>query len=130
MTTLRFLLSHPVKAKRIKLAVGTSCEVCGYEGTLEDLEIHSFLDEAEDRYSLAELERFLLILCTWCHWELHAYEISIREQEALVRDRPEPIREEIRTILAYVPKPYTPPEIDMEEAYREASSPHHYRYGG
>ncbi|MDD1673866.1 MAG: hypothetical protein LUP99_05610 [Methanomicrobiales archaeon] len=56
MTTLRFLLRHPVKAKRIKLAVGVSCEVCEYTGALEDLEVHSFLEEVEDLYSPAELE--------------------------------------------------------------------------
>ncbi|MDD1672831.1 MAG: hypothetical protein LUP99_00270 [Methanomicrobiales archaeon] len=130
MTTLRFLLHHLVKAKRIKLAVGAICEVCGYAGALEDLEVHSFLEDAEDRYSPAELEPFLLILCTWCHRALHTCGISVWEQEALVQERPEPIREEIRAILAYIHKPYMPPEIDMEDAYREASAPHHYRYGG
>lgn len=124
MTTLRFLLRHPLKAKRIKLTVGTSCEVCGHAGALEELEVHSFLEEAEDRYSLADLERFLLILCHRCHWEIHTYAISIPEQEALVRERPEQIREEIRAILAYIPKSYTPPEVDMEDAFKEASAPH------
>ena len=124
MTTLRFLLHHSLRAKRIKLAVGASCEVCGYAGVLEDLEVHSFLEAAEDRYSVADLEQFLLILCNRCHSEIHTYAISIQEQEALIRERPEPIRENIRAILAYVPKPYTPPEVDMEDAYREASAPH------
>ncbi|MDD1673867.1 MAG: hypothetical protein LUP99_05615 [Methanomicrobiales archaeon] len=60
---------------------------------------------------------------------MHAYEVSVWEQEALVRERPEPIREEIRTILAYVPKSYTPPEKDMEESYREATDAHHFGFG-
>jgi hypothetical protein len=129
MTMFRFLLRHPLKAKRIKLAVGTSCEVCGYAGALEDLEVHSFLEEAEDQHSPADLERFLLVLCNHCHEQLHKCVISVGEQEAIVRARPEPTQEEIRGILMYIPKLYTPPEIDMEDSYREASDAHHFGFG-
>lgn len=124
MTTLRFLLRHPLKTKRIKLAVRTSCEVCGRAEALEDLEVHSFLEEAEDQYSPADLEQFLLILCNQCHQGIHDCMITAPEQEALVQQRPVQIREEIRAILRYVPKLYTPPEVDMEDSYREASAPH------
>ena len=129
MTTLRFLLRYPVKAKRIKLAIGACCEVCGRAEALEDLEIHSFLEEPEDRYAPADLERFLLVLCTRCHWDLHTLTVSLSELEALVQERPEPVREEIRAILSYLPKPYTPPERDMEDSYREAIEPHHFGFG-
>jgi hypothetical protein len=129
MTTLRFLLRRPVKAKRIKLAARASCEICGRTESLEDLEVHSFLGEAEDQYSHADLERFLLILCKGCHRDLHTCSITVQEQEALIQGRPAPIRKNIRIILSYVPKSYTPPEIDLEEAYREASAPHHFGFG-
>jgi hypothetical protein len=124
MTILRFLLQHPVKTKRIKIAAGSSCEICGRAEALENLEVHSFLEDPEDRYFPADLEQFLIILCHQCHGVIHSYPITLHDQELLVRQRPESIREIIRVILAYVPKPYTPPEIDMEDAFREASAPH------
>jgi hypothetical protein len=124
MTTLRFLVHHPVKVKRIKLAAESTCEICGRAGGQEALEVHSLLESGENRYSLADLERFLLVLCQNCHREVHFLLVPAEEQEMLVRQRTEDVREKIRTILRYNPKPYTPPDVDMEDAYREASAPH------
>jgi hypothetical protein len=113
-----------VKTKRIKLAVESRCEICGRQAGLEDMGIHSFLEEAEDSYEPADLEQFLLVLCNGCHRDIHSYPITIQEQESLIQTRHKPVRENIRAILAYNPKPYSPPEIDMEDVYREASAPH------
>ncbi len=124
MTTLRFLQDHSVKARWIKLAVDTTCEVCGREEWTESLEIHSFLEGREDPYCPSELEAFILILCSRCHGEIHYHAISRSEQEELVRMRPNPVREKIQSILAHVSRPYIPPEVDLESAYREASAPH------
>ena len=131
MSTLRFFLANHIKVKKIKLVIGSRCELCSREYALENLEIHTFLEkEVAAGHPPAYLERFLLVLCSRCHGELHTHAVSVPEQEALVQERPEPVREEIRAILAYMPKPYQPPEVDLEEAYREASEPRHFRYGG
>lgn len=128
MTTFRYLLHHPAKIRRIKRALQFRCEVCGCEETINSLEIHSILEETEDRYSPSNLERILLVLCPSCHEAIHTFSISNGEQVALVRMRPCLIQEEIQTILAYSSNPYIPPHVDLEEAYREASSPQHFRF--
>ncbi|MDD1672592.1 MAG: hypothetical protein LUO82_06295 [Methanomicrobiales archaeon] len=121
MTTLRFFYTYPIKAKKIKLVVSLRCELCGREHPLDELGIHTMIDEKVAQQQLpADLEGFLLVLCTWCHWDLHAFSVPISEQEELIRERPEMIRHQIRQILAYTPKPYTPPNTDMEQFFLEA----------
>jgi hypothetical protein len=115
---LRYFAIHPIRAKKIKLAVGSVCELCGRDASLDDLEIHTFRTEEEaSAHPPADWERFLLILCTWCHWDLHAYEIPIAEQEAMVDERPQGVRCAIREILAHVARPYTPPDTDLEQLF-------------
>lgn len=121
MTTLRFFITNPIKAKKIKLVVGSQCELCGREHSLDELGIHTMIDEEVAKQQLpADLEEFMLVLCTWCHWDLHAFSVPISEQEELIRERPELIRHQIREILAYTPKQYTPPDTDLEQFFLEA----------
>lgn len=122
---------NPVRAKRIRRAVGCRCELCGDEMPLDWLELHTFLDEeCIPAHSPAMLEGSLLILCPECHRQLHLHALTVEEQISLVRERPESIRKELTALLSYSPKPYMPPPVDLEECYREASAPNHYRIVG
>lgn len=129
MSAHRFFLSHPIRGKKIKLAVGLRCELCGTGKPPDYLEIHTFADEDPTlEIAPADLEGSLLVLCSRCHHDLHAFDTTSEQQELLVRERPVAVRDEIRKILVYVPRPYTPPETDMEEAFREACTPR-FRFG-
>ena len=129
MTTLRFFLAHYIKVKKIKLAVEGRCEVCRKECALDDLVIHTFINEDEaEKHLLEDLEEFLLVLCSRCHGDIHEFDAPLEEQGAVVRRRPEKIRTQIRKILAYAPKTVQPPDSDLEDAYREACSSR-FRYG-
>lgn len=129
MSTLRFLDTHAIKAKKIKIAVGHRCELCGRESPIDDLEIHALIDEqqAEGRLPV-DLESFLLVLCFSCHSDLHRYGVTFDEESLLVSQRSAESRKNIRDILSYTPKPYTPPDTDMVEAYNDACSSR-FRFG-
>lgn len=121
MSTLRFFTTYPIKAKKIKLAVGSRCELCSREHMLDNLEIHTTIDEdVAQQHPPAALEGFLLVLCTWCHCDLHVFAVPTFDQQALIRERPEMVRQVIREILSYTPKPYTPPDTDMEQFFLDA----------
>ena len=122
-------MTHAIKAKKIKLTAGLRCELCGKQTALEDLEIHTLIDEeqASERPPV-DLESFLLVLCFLCHHDLHRYGTSFHEQSLLVNQRPAEIRMRMREILAYVPRTYIPPDTDLEEAYKDACSSR-FRFG-
>jgi hypothetical protein len=114
-------MTNSIRAKKIKLSVGSHCELCGRETALDNLEIHTFItDEEAGIYPLADLESYLLILCAWCHCDLHTFEVTNAEQTALVTQRNKGICREIREILAFVSKPYIPPDTDLEQLFLDA----------
>ena len=129
MSFLGITLKNPIRGNRIKRAVGSRCEVCGCEEYLENLVVHSIIKEEEwcDQ-SPGSMESFLLVLCFRCHNAIHAFDAPRSSQEELARQRPEPLRREIRRILSSVPRRYTPPDTDMEEAYIVACTSH-FRFG-
>jgi hypothetical protein len=111
----------PVKAKRVKLAAGARCEICDGEFPLSILEIHLILQEGGRRTRGGpDLQREILILCPACHREIHTYRIPRADQKILVRSRQPGVRREMRRILGYKPKPYSPPEVDLAAVYEEA----------
>lgn len=129
MSTFRFFNTHYIRAKRIKLAAEARCELCGKEEGIDDLEIHSLIDEeAAEKVSLHDLEPFLLVLCPRCHHDMHRFSAPYDEQQILIQRRREDIRQKIRDLLAYVPRSYTPPDADIKEVYRDACSPR-FRFG-
>ncbi len=129
MSFLGITLKNPIRGNRIKRAVGSRCEVCGCEEYLENLVVHTIIEEEEAFGHPPDcMEPFLLILCFQCHEAIHALDAPRHSQEALTMQRPEPLRREIRRILASVPRPYTPPDTDMEEAYIVACTSH-FRFG-
>ena len=110
-----------VKAKRVKLAAGSRCEICTGEFPLSILEIHLIPGKGEREASTGpDLQREILILCPACHREIHAFHIPRADQKILVRSRPSGVRREIRRVLGYQPKPYTPPDVDLAAVYDEA----------
>jgi hypothetical protein len=112
----------PVRIKRIILATGCRCELCGKEILAADLEVHT-IGPAGDRTgeSTADLERELLVLCPRCHHDVHEEGVGDEDQRALLAFRRPEVTEEIRKILSTKPKPYVPPEVDLEEAFSSAT---------
>jgi 5-methylcytosine-specific restriction endonuclease McrA len=118
-----------VRQKRIAIAAGCRCELCGEEYFAADLEIHT-IGTARGRTgeSLAYLERDLLVLCPRCHRDVHEQETGEEEQRALLAYRPPEVTEAIRAILSTRPKPYAPPEVDLEETFADVTHLRtHYR---
>jgi hypothetical protein len=133
MSLLSITIENPARGNRIKRAVGSRCELCGSEEALDNLVVHTIVgkEAGEEHPPLGMepcMEPFLLVLCFRCHGAMHAFDAPRGEQEALARQRPEPLRHKIRKILSYVPRPYTPPDTDMEEAYLVACTSH-FRFG-
>lgn len=120
MTLPRHLLPSWIKIKRIWIALDCRCEICGDEVQFNHLVLHHIPEgegESEDKLSL---EGSMLALCSACHRELHAQCIDREEQLKLVISRLEELRERIRRILCHESKPYSPPDLDMEQLYEEA----------
>lgn len=111
----------PVKAKRVKLAAGSRCEICNGEFPLPILEIH-LISRAGGRREKPgpDLQREILVLCSPCHRQVHEFRVPRADQKTLVRSRSARVRREIRAILGYNPRPYTPPEADLASVYEEA----------
>jgi hypothetical protein len=129
MSLLRITIENPIRGNRIKRAVGSRCELCSDREALDNLVVHAIIgDEGEKDQSPEVMEPLLLVLCFRCHNAIHAFDAPLSEQERLARQRPEPVRHEIRRILAYLPRPYTAPDTDMEEAYLVACTSH-FRFG-
>jgi hypothetical protein len=121
MTSASESLLNPVKAKKVKLAVGAACELCGREYPLRSLEIHRIQGETYAPRTKDDLQHEILVLCPSCHHAIHAFSCPKEDQERLVGCRHAEIAEEIGRILAYRAKPYTPPEVDLEQVFFEAT---------
>jgi len=52
----------------------------------------------------------LLVLCPRCHHDLHSFSVPLADQRELIAYRPYRVKQAIRAILGYRPKPYTPPD--------------------
>ena len=129
MSLLIITIQKPIRGNRIKRAVGSRCELCGDEEAVDNLVVHTIIGkEGEKDQSPEVMEPFLLVLCFRCHDAIHAFDAPTGEQERLAKQRPEPVRKEIRRILTSVPRPYTAPDTDMEEAYLVACRSH-FRFG-
>ncbi len=129
MSFLSITMKNPIRGNRIKRAVGSRCEVCGCEEYLENLVVHTIIEEEEAfGHHPEQMEPFPLVLCFPCHDAIHALDAPRSSQEELARQRPEPLHRVIRRILSSVPRPYTPPDTDMEEAYIVACTSH-FRFG-
>jgi hypothetical protein len=109
-----------LRAKKIKLAVECTCELCREYLPHALLEIHSI---GRSPRSTAR-ERDLLVVCSHCHRHIHELPVPVSRQRALVRSRSIITRSEIREILRKKFRTYSPPDnFDYEELYRELSNP-------
>jgi hypothetical protein len=111
---------NPVKERRVKHSVGCRCELCGEEYPSAILEIHLLPGDGRRVRPGPDLQREILVLCPCCHRDIHEVCPPRTDQKILVRSRPAGVRREIRAILGYTPKPYTPPEADLAAIYEEA----------
>jgi len=122
MTYLIHPAIPPVRIKRIILAAGCRCELCGKEGQAADMEVHTIGPRGERTGEVtADREREILVLCPRCHQDLHEQDTGEEEQQALLSFRKAEVTEEIRKILSTKPKPYIPPEVDLEESFSGAT---------
>ncbi|MDH7594205.1 MAG: HNH endonuclease [Methanomicrobiales archaeon] len=121
MTLPSHLIPSWIKRRKIWIALECRCEICGEEFHQDHTLLHYI--PGSDVFSQKEeklVEESILMLCLACHREIHARKISVVEQLKIVNSRSPDIREQIRRILSYHPKAYTPPDIDIEQQYEEA----------
>lgn len=112
-------LVNPVKERRVKQAVRLCCELCGGAFPADILELHLLPQDGAGVAPGPDLQRELLVLCPRCHREIHSCRTPRADQKQLVRARPAGARKEIRLILGWFPKPYTPPDVDLAALYEE-----------
>ncbi|MDD1652511.1 MAG: HNH endonuclease [Methanomicrobiales archaeon] len=119
----------PVRIKRIILAAGCRCELCGKETFAADMDVHTIgTTRAEKGDAMADVEQEILVLCPRCHQDLHELGTGECEQRALLSFRTPEVSDEIRKILATTQKHYVPPEVDLEETFSRATRlDTHYR---
>ena len=122
MTFLIHPAIPPVRIKRIILATGCRCELCGKEILAADMDVHT-IGAAGDKTgeATAGLEREILVLCPRCHQDVHEQGTGEEEQRALLSFRKPEVIQEIRKILSTKQKPYVPPEVDLETAYSDVT---------
>jgi hypothetical protein len=109
-----------LKIRKIKMALGNRCELCGRERPLESIEIHAIQGDRLVARDILDLEREILVLCAPCHRDVHEASLTVAEQKEILRYRPGHLRKEIRRILTYTPRPYVPPDSNISEIYEEA----------
>jgi len=125
----RELTPSPIKVRKIKLVLGSQCELCNRECPVESLEIHAISVDQLRVQETPNLEREILVLCSSCHRDVHEACLTVAEQKELLRYRPASMRREIRRILNYTPKPYVPPDSNIPEIYEEANRVNTYIFG-
>jgi len=111
---------NPMKERKVKRSVGCRCELCGEAYPSDVLEIHLLPGDGKRVKPGPDLQREILVLCPGCHRGIHEFRVPRADQKTLVRSRPASVRKEIRTILGYNPRPYTPPDVDLAAVYEEA----------
>ncbi|MDH7593202.1 MAG: hypothetical protein QHG99_02460 [Methanomicrobiales archaeon] len=114
-----------LKERRIKLELGLRCEICGDEFPHTILETH-FIEGAPspDCASAEDLEAHILVLCPFCHWDIHSLRVREVEQRSILLFRPKEVRKRIRRILGERVRSISIPEKDLEETVRDAFPPH------
>lgn len=109
----------PVQEKKIKLAVEGSCEVCSEYCALPFLEIHR-ISRRMYREMVRDASTRILVVCQHCHHHIHRLPMRVRDQRAIVSRRSFFVRQDIRKILGYMPKPYSPPDDNgLSQMYEE-----------
>jgi hypothetical protein len=119
--------------KKLKLAVEQSCELCSEYFALPFLEIHR-ISRRLYREMVRDPSARILVVCCLCHDHIHRLPVRVKDQRAIVSRRSFFVRRDIRRILGYKPKPYSPPEntyiSEVYEEYFYHFPPGSFRLGG
>jgi hypothetical protein len=123
----------PVQEKKLKVAVEQNCELCSEYFAPEFLEIHR-ISRRLYREMVRDPSTRILVVCHLCHQHIHRLPVRVKDQRALVSHRSFFVRQDIRKILGYTPKPYLPPtDTCVSEVYEEYFyhfPPGSFRLGG
>jgi hypothetical protein len=123
----------PVQEKKLKVAVEQNCELCSEYFAPEFLEIHR-ISRRLYREMVRDPSTRILVVCHLCHQHIHRLPVRVKDQRALVSHRSFFVRQDIRKILGYTPKPYSPPtDTCVSEVYEEYFyhfPPGSFRLGG
>jgi hypothetical protein len=123
----------PFQEKQLKIAVEGSCELCSEYFASPFLEIHR-ISRRLYQEMVRDPSTRILVVCHPCHHHIHRLPVRIKDQRAIVSGRPFFVRRELRKILGYSPKPYSPPydsdASSMYEEYFYHFPPGSFRLGG
>ena len=73
------------------------------------LEIHT-ISRRNYKEMVRDPSARILIVCSTCHNHIHQLPVPVGKQRALVKARSFFIRQDLRRILGYTPKPYRAPD--------------------
>ncbi len=122
-----------VQEKKLKIAVEGTCELCSEYCALPFLVIHQ-ISRRMYREMIRDPSTRILVVCDPCHHHIHRLPLRVRDQRAIVSHRSFFVRQDIRAILGYRAKPYTPPAdrgaSEMYEDYFYHFPPGSFRLGG
>ncbi|MGA2161080.1 MAG: hypothetical protein ABSG28_02610 [Methanoregula sp.] len=108
-----------VQEKKLKLAVEGRCELCSEYFALPFLEIHR-ISRRLYREMVRDPSTRILVVCHLCHHHIHRLPVRVKDQRAIVSRRSFSVRQDIRKVLGYTPKPYFPPyDTDLSQMYDE-----------
>jgi hypothetical protein len=123
----------PEQEKKLKIAVEGRCELCSEHFAFPFLGIHR-ISRRLYREMVRDPSTRILIVCQLCHHHIHRLPVRVRDQRAIVSRRSFFVRLDIRKILGYTPKPYSPPDdSDLSQMYEEYFyhfPPGSFRLGG
>ena len=109
----------PAQERCLKIAVEGTCELCSEYFALPFLEIHR-ISRRQFREMIRDPSTRILVVCHLCHDHIHRLPVPVRQQREIVSCRSFFIRRDIRRVLGYRPRPYTPPEeIDVSQIFDE-----------
>jgi len=110
---------NPVQAQKIKIAAESTCELCREYHPVSLLEIH-MISRRIYREMVRDPSARILVVCEPCHRHIHKLPVLVKKQRAIVKDRPFHMRQDMRRVLGYKPKPYLPPDtIDLAQIYED-----------
>jgi hypothetical protein len=123
----------PAQEKKLKIVVEGCCELCSEYFAFPLLEIHR-ISRRLYREMVRDPSTRVLVVCHLCHQHIHRLPVRVKDQRAIVAGRSFFVRQDIRAILGYVPKPYAPPDdsdaSQMYEEYFYHFPPGSFRLGG
>ena len=105
--------------KKIKIIADSICEICGEITPPDELDIH-LISRCRTKEERRDQSLRILVSCRRCHILIHTIPIPKKSQRLISRGRDFFIRRDIRKVLGYKPKHYTPPEIiDLAQIYED-----------